>query len=44
MAILCNINTRTIAGDQIIVVEISDKQKKDNEKYIRFKYEILWTK
>lgn len=44
MAILCNINTRTFAGDKITVVEIPDKQRKDNEKHIRFKYEILWTK
>lgn len=44
MAILCNINTKPLAGDQITVVEIPNKQRKDNEKHVKFKYEILWTK
>lgn len=44
MAILCNINTQPLAGDQITVVKIPDKQRKDNEKHVKFKYEVLWTK
>jgi hypothetical protein len=44
MAILCNINARTFVGDRITVVEIPNQQRKDNEKHVRFKYEILWTK
>lgn len=44
MAILCSINAKTFAGDRITVVEIPDKQRKDNEKHVRFKYEIILTK
>ena len=44
MAILCNINTGDLAGDKIKVVEMPPEQRKNNEKHIRFKYQILWTK
>ena len=44
MAYLCDIHAQPFAGDKRVVVEVSPAKRLPNEKHVRFKYDILWTK
>ncbi|MDD4290395.1 MAG: hypothetical protein PHH83_03945 [Patescibacteria group bacterium] len=44
MAHLCNIHAQPFADDKRIVDEIPPDKRRDEEKHVRFRYSILWTK
>lgn len=44
MAHLCNLHTQEFAGDKRVVVFIPEDKRHESERFINFKYEILWTK
>jgi len=44
MAHLCNLHAQEFAGDKRIVVFIPEDKRQESERFVNFKYEILWTK
>ena len=44
MAYLCDIHAQPFAGDKRVVAEVLPEKRLPNEKKVRFKYDILWTK
>lgn len=44
IAHLCNMHAEPFAGDKRIVVEISPEKRSEQEKHVKFRYQILWTK
>lgn len=44
MAHLCNLHAEDFAGDKRVVVFIPEDKRQESEKFVNFKYDILWTK
>ncbi len=44
MAYLCNMHTKTFAGDMRSVIEIPIENRSPNREHVRFGYHIAWTK
>ena len=44
MAHLCTIHAQTFTGDKRIVIEVPADKRESNMPFVRFRYDILWTK
>ncbi len=44
MAYLCNQHAKPFAGEKRVVISVPEKERKESEKHVRFKYDIFWTK
>lgn len=44
MVYLCNLHAEPFADEKMVVVSVPKNRRKESEKHVGFKYEILWTK